>query len=104
MGAARAEKALSDYTARAQQQQRQVEAISTVCSGCQQGMHWSNYCEGAYACGWACSNFMECGGDRLSKGAFRWFCKDCQNDYCDFCIPRPANLAEGGEVSHAPVG
>eukprot|EP00929_Paragymnodinium_shiwhaense_P024015 TRINITY_DN14899_c0_g1_i1.p1 TRINITY_DN14899_c0_g1~~TRINITY_DN14899_c0_g1_i1.p1 ORF type:complete len:776 (+),score=266.29 TRINITY_DN14899_c0_g1_i1:186-2513(+) len=89
VAAERAEKALIDYSMQDPAPEGLHEALAPLCS-CSLAMRWSDFREGPYAVGWKCCNFIECGGDRLSKGDFRWFCKDCQFDYCDDCIPRPA--------------
>ena len=47
-------------------------------------MQWSDYAFGNYSTGWHCKNFHSCEGAG-SGGMFRWFCLDCQEDFCHKC-------------------
>mmetsp|Transcript_1031 Transcript_1031/g.1431 ORF Transcript_1031/g.1431 Transcript_1031/m.1431 type:complete len:931 (-) Transcript_1031:120-2912(-) len=55
------------------------------CPDCKKTLVWSDYAEGAYKSGWVCNT---CKGRKRDLGANRWFCKDCDNDYCTECIKK----------------
>lgn len=59
------------------------------CPDCEAQLVWSAYAEGPYEVGWHCCNYKTCGSDgEGKKGECRWFCADCQNDFCDKCKPQ----------------
>lgn len=58
------------------------------CIDCSKVMNWTDYHSGNYADGWRCDNFAICKSCISSNGRYRWFCKDCQNDYCSICYAK----------------
>ena len=58
-----------------------------LCPTCSTVLEWTDYVEGNYAGGgWECNNSATCGRHSASAGPFRWFCSDCENDFCKECF------------------
>jgi len=58
------------------------------CPSCENEMEWTDFSDGIYATGWFCNNFIEgheCGARKKTHGAWRWFCIECNIDFCHRC-------------------
>lgn len=58
-----------------------------ACPRCHADMVWSNYASGIYKRGWRCDNVASCGSTDRIYGKWRWFCAQCEIDYCGKCKP-----------------
>jgi len=72
------------------------------CPDCNSLLAWSNFAEGDYAEGWECVNAEICEAGSSSVGPYRWFCVDCQNDYCGKCGP-PEPQDKHEDYAYAPA-
>ena len=64
-----------------------AQSAPARCPTCSTALEWTDYVEGNYAGGgWECNNSATCGRDSASAGPFRWFCSDCENDFCKECF------------------
>jgi len=57
------------------------------CPDCGKRLVWSDYSMGSYDDGWNCNFIDEC-GQTGAADQWRWFCKDCKNDFCSDCYFR----------------
>eukprot|EP00930_Biecheleria_cincta_P024703 TRINITY_DN17656_c0_g2_i1.p1 TRINITY_DN17656_c0_g2~~TRINITY_DN17656_c0_g2_i1.p1 ORF type:complete len:2961 (+),score=516.66 TRINITY_DN17656_c0_g2_i1:894-8885(+) len=73
------------------------EAVPS-CPSCRGNMEMSSYAGGPYACGWTCNNLEWCASRRSNRGADRWFCMNCSNDYCMICYPKGGGICPGGHL------
>eukprot|EP00929_Paragymnodinium_shiwhaense_P121388 TRINITY_DN93602_c0_g1_i1.p2 TRINITY_DN93602_c0_g1~~TRINITY_DN93602_c0_g1_i1.p2 ORF type:complete len:206 (+),score=48.77 TRINITY_DN93602_c0_g1_i1:81-698(+) len=64
---------------------RETNEKAPMCLGCGGPMVNTDYSEGDYAQGWACSNYKLCGTVVEKPGVMRLHCKECQRDYCMQC-------------------
>jgi len=62
------------------------EATKPACPDCSAALVWDDFDEDDYSTdGWVCNNESDCGSSAYTAGKFRWFCKDCLNDFCANC-------------------
>lgn len=62
------------------------EAAEPACPDCSAALVWDDFDKDDYSTdGWVCNNESDCGCNAYTAGKFRWFCKDCLNDFCADC-------------------